>query len=76
MLKNDQFIRIRVVTQITSISRSGLYARLNPRSASYDPRFPRPIKLSPGPKGAVAWLESEVNAWLQSKITERDNQRQ
>ena len=32
-------------------------------------RFPKPIKL--GKRGS-AWLVSEVDAWLQSRIDERD----
>ena len=32
-------------------------------------RFPKPIKL--GERGS-AWLVSEVDAWLQSRIDERD----
>jgi predicted DNA-binding transcriptional regulator AlpA len=69
----NQFIRLPAVIRITSLSRSSVYARLDSSSASYDPAFPRPVKLSPGPKGAVAWLESEVNAWQQLKIAERDS---
>jgi prophage regulatory protein len=73
MSPQAQFIRLPAVIQITSISRSGVYARLNPRSPSYDPTFPRPIKLSSGPRGAVAWILSEINAWLQLKAAERNH---
>jgi prophage regulatory protein len=73
MPNNDQLIRIHAVIRITSISRSGIYARMDSRSPSYDPSFPRSIKLTPGPKGAVAWLASEINAWLQLKSKERDH---
>jgi prophage regulatory protein len=31
--------------------------------------FPRPIRI--GPK-AVAWIQSEVDAWLRARIAERD----
>ncbi|MGJ0515469.1 MAG: helix-turn-helix transcriptional regulator [Methylomicrobium sp.] len=72
MSPQAQFIRLSAVIQITSISRSGVYARLNPRSPSYDPTFPRPIKLSSGPRGAVAWVLSEIQAWVRSKIAERN----
>ena len=34
-------------------------------------RFPKPIKL--GERGS-AWLVSEVDAWLQSRIDERDKE--
>ena len=32
-------------------------------------RFPRPTKLGPR---AVAWVESEVDAWIDARIAERD----
>ncbi len=31
--------------------------------------FPRPLKLGPSRN---VWLESEVEAWLQSRVDERD----
>jgi prophage regulatory protein len=31
--------------------------------------FPKPIKI--GPK-AVAWLDHEIDAWLEARIAERD----
>jgi prophage regulatory protein len=34
-------------------------------------RFPKPIKL--GERGS-GWLTSEIDAWLQSKIEERDTE--
>lgn len=34
-------------------------------------RFPRRIKLGPN---SVAWIESEVEAWISERIQERDNQ--
>ncbi len=44
-----------------------------PRSTIYDymaeGKFPKPIKL--GPK-SVGWLESEVLAWREARIAERD----
>ena len=31
--------------------------------------FPKPVKLGPR---AVAWVESEVDAWIVERITQRD----
>jgi prophage regulatory protein len=31
--------------------------------------FPRPIKIGPR---AVAWIESEINDWIASRIAKRD----
>lgn len=62
-----KFIRLREVMQITGLSRSNIYARINPNYASFDPSFPLPVKLSPTPKGAVAWNSSELVEWMKSR---------
>jgi predicted DNA-binding transcriptional regulator AlpA len=51
------------------LSCSAIYERMKPKSASYDPSFPKPIKLGTGKNPPVAWIESEIEAWLESKIT-------
>jgi prophage regulatory protein len=51
------------VTKLTSMSRSLLYDEIK------HGRFPRPVRLS---ANRVAWLESEVAAWLVARIAERD----
>jgi len=52
-----------VVEKRTSLSTSVLYREM---SAG---RFPRPIRKSPG---RVAWLKSDVDAWLAARVAERD----
>lgn len=42
-----------------------IYAMMDPKSPSYDPSFPRPIRLG---ASAVGWLEHEVQAWLESRV--------
>ncbi|KRW65808.1 transcriptional regulator [Pseudomonas sp. TTU2014-105ASC] len=37
-----------------------------------DPTFPRPIKFGDSRQSACYYLISELNAWLASKIKERD----
>ncbi len=34
-------------------------------------KFPKPIKLGQGDAGAVRFIESEVDAWLDAKLAER-----
>lgn len=34
--------------------------------------FPGPIKLGGADSRAVGWVESEVDAWIEQKIAERD----
>jgi prophage regulatory protein len=53
-----KFLRIRQVMLLTGLSRMTIY-RLE-----RDGRFPKRRRLS---KNAVAWLESDINAWADSR---------
>lgn len=51
------------------LSRSTIYGRINPKSLSYDPEFPKPIKLGGcQSNSAVGWLLEEVDAYLAAQI--------
>lgn len=63
-----QMLRLPEVIKLIGLSRSSIYDRLNRRSKRYDPDFPRPVKLN----NASRWLLSEVEAWIKSKISFRD----
>lgn len=58
-----KILRRREVEARTSLSRSGLYDKMSRGE------FPRPIHLGPG---SVGWIESEVTAWIEARIAERD----
>lgn len=68
-----KLIRLRDLLALTACSRSTVYMRLDPKSPYHDPTFPRPIKLSPhaNGRGAVAWVESEVQAWIAERMASR-----
>lgn len=57
-----EFIRIRDVMAMTSLSRASVY-RLTAAGS-----FPKPLKLS---ERASAWVRTEVDAWVQAKIANR-----
>lgn len=62
-------LRRKQVQARTGLSRSTIYARLNPKSPTYDPTFPKPIDLGLGMKNPpVGWIEAEVEAWLSAQI--------
>ena len=63
--ENTRFIRIREVIRLTGISKSYIYQLCN------DNQFPKSIQLVPGGK-SVAWLESEVMDWIDSRVKARD----
>ena len=60
--------RLKKVIEITGVSRSVIYEKLNEQSKSYDPSFPKPIKLS---LNAVGWFEHEIIQWLELKAEQR-----
>jgi len=61
-------LRLTEVIGFTGVSRSVIYEKLNEKSKSYDPQFPKPIKLS---SNAVGWFEHELVKWLELKAKQR-----
>lgn len=71
MSQKHIFIRLSKVKEITGLSRSTIYAMLNPKSKYFDPSFPKQIKLSNASRSAVAWLLAEIEAWQMSRLEAR-----
>ena len=65
----NNIIRLKQLIAKTGLSRSTIYAKLNPDSPQYDPTFPKPINLS---TRSMGFLEREAEAWIASKIEARD----
>ncbi|WP_083845682.1 helix-turn-helix transcriptional regulator [Thiocystis violascens] len=67
-------MRLPTLKLFTGLGRSSIWARLNPQAPQYDPSFPKPIRLSASGRGAVAWIRSEVVAWVKHRADlSRDN---
>lgn len=49
----------------TGLSRSTIYNKLKMGSKYFDPTFPNQIKLG---GGAVAWIEHEIDDWMEDQI--------
>ena len=58
----ERFISLKKVLDLTSLSRTSLY-RLQAAGT-----FPRSVQIS---EGRVAFLESEIEAWIAERIGER-----
>jgi prophage regulatory protein len=58
-----KLLRRRQVEAVTGLGRSRLYDLIA------DGTFPRPVKLG---ARAVAWVETEIDAWLAARIAARD----
>ena len=65
-----KIIRLKRVIELTGLSRSTIYDRINPKSKRYDTSFPKSIKLGTSHRstGAVGWIESEIQEWIQQRI--------
>ena len=61
-----QIYRLKELTQLTGLSRSTIYDKLNHNSPRYDSTFPRSVPLGPR---AVGWLSSEILLWIESRKT-------
>jgi prophage regulatory protein len=57
-------LRLPEVLNATGLSQSAIYARIA------EQKFPKPIPIS---KRAVGWLESDIAAWQEARIAERDS---
>jgi prophage regulatory protein len=62
-------VRRKQLEQRCGLARSTIYDRINPKSPSYDPTFPKPVDLGGG--RAVGWIESEVEDWLADRMEQR-----
>ena len=60
-----RLLRRKQVEQAIGLSRSTIYARLDKNSPHYDPTFPKPITLG---SMSVAWVETEIQSWIASRI--------
>ena len=58
-----RFLRLPEVIQISGYRRTTIYEMIKAGD------FPAPVHLGPR---AVAWVESEVEAWMQERIDARD----
>jgi prophage regulatory protein len=58
-------LRLPDVLKATGLSQSTIYAKV----AADPPTFPKPIPLT---GRAVGWLESEISAWQESRMAQRD----
>lgn len=58
------FLRRKAVEQLTGLSKSSLYQQIKLGE------FPAPVSLTRTGM-AVAWLNTEVNAWMQNRIEQR-----
>ena len=72
IIRQKRFIRLPEVLTRTGYGRTTIYRKME------DGSFPRSVKLGGPPKDpnafdsrAIAWIEDEVDQWIESTIEER-----
>tara|TARA_Y100000004_G_scaffold43120_1_gene47203 strand:- start:471 stop:659 length:189 start_codon:yes stop_codon:yes gene_type:complete len=55
----QEFIRLNVVQEITSLSKSTIYRLIS------EGEFPKQIQIG---KRAVVWVRSDINDWINQKL--------
>lgn len=64
-MNKDRILRPKQTKEIVQLSMPTMYRKAK------EGTFPKPIKLS---EHASGWLESEIYAWLDERIAERDSE--
>ena len=59
----NRLLKVKNVIEITGVSRSHLYA------LAQKGEFPKQVKLT---ERSSAWVESEVQDWIDTRIAQRD----
>ncbi|EKO3409639.1 AlpA family transcriptional regulator [Vibrio fluvialis] len=60
-----RFLRLKEVMSLTGLGRSTIY-----KFMADDTDFPKSVPLG---GRAVAWVESEIKEWMESRLSMRDN---
>ncbi len=58
----ERILRLPQVQEVCGVGRSTLYDWINAG------KFPKPVKLG---VRAVGWAETEIDAWLEARMSER-----
>lgn len=59
-----KLIKLKAVMECTGLARSTVYKFIA------EDRFPKPVKLG---SRMVAWVEGEIQEWIQEKVLTRDS---
>lgn len=65
-IKPMQIIRRPEVERLTGLSRTSIYAKMDPNSPYHDPDWPKKVNLG---HRSVGWYCHEVIEWVESRST-------
>ncbi|RYY78760.1 MAG: AlpA family transcriptional regulator [Moraxellaceae bacterium] len=66
-----RMIRIDQVIELTGLSRSTIFEKMNSKSRYYDATFPKSVALS---TRATGWVLQEIEQWLAYRIAQSRGQ--
>ena len=66
-MKNKPYVLLRIedLCEKLKLSKASIYNLMNKKSKYFDPSFPEKIKLT---ANSVAWIEEQIDDWIDSKI--------
>ena len=62
--RDYQIIRRPEVERLTGLSRSTIYAKMDPNSLYFDPEWPKKVSLG---RRSVGWYRHEIIEWVESR---------
>lgn len=69
-LHSQTILRMPQVVARLGLSRSSIYAFMDPKSRSYIPTFPRPVRIS---THAIGWVEGEIAQYVEERAKDFRN---
>lgn len=63
------FLRLKQVIDLTGMSRATIYAKSQPGHPSFDPTFPRRVRLG---ARTVAWSAADLANWASTRVAVQD----
>jgi len=63
-MQTRRLIKLSAVEAKTGQKKSWIYTQIT------EDNFPKQVRIGPG---AVAWVEDEIDAWIDARIVERDD---
>lgn len=65
VIESDKLIRLSTVCDLVGLCKSAVF------EFRLQGRFPEPVKLTPGRRGAARYSLSEIQNWIESRKAER-----
>ena len=65
-------LRLPFAVKKIGLSKSAIYGRIKKEPKHYDETFPKPISLGSGRTSPIAFIESEIDDWINLQLQRRN----